>query len=614
MSWGNELWDQFDNLAVHTQKGIDFLEKYGHFIRDRCHIEKEYAAKLRRLVKSYQPKKKDEDEYQYSSCKAFKLVMNEINDLAGQHEVIAENLQSNVIEELTILVKDIREDRKKHLNEGAKLTNLLLNQIQSLERSKKAYEKAFKESEKAFENYHKADADLNLSRAEIEKYKTNMSIKSQMCEDAKNEYANQLQKTNEMQKLHYQCNLPSVLGQLQELDEKRIKNIRNFINSSADIERNVRPIIEQCIDGITRAAEHIDEKEDTQLVIDRYKSGFQPPEDFPFEDLSRTGGVSSETMGSGILPSMPSGPTTMLRDVGLTVRGLSTLSGNKNKKRVGIFGIFGSNKNSSGIDGKDDYSELPPNQRRKKLTQKIEELEKLIAQKTAARDGLMKMKGVFEGNPRLGDPMTVESELNESGHKLEKYREELQRYQGYLADLNEALKTNNGSLQGSPHGARSHGSNGQLKVTGLTNGSTKSNRNSGGSGNDEDSLSRSASDSSVTNPTVNHNKTHLTEGPESGLGTSHTSLPNIDSDQDQNDGVEEGEYCDVEQLPPLGTCRALYPFDATSDGSIPMAENEELYVIELDQGDGWTRVRRGSPLHEEGFVPTSYIETTIFQT
>lgn len=45
-----------------------------------------------------------------------------------------------------------------------------------------------------------------------------------------------------------------------------------------------------------------------------------------------------------------------------------------------------------------------------------------------------------------------------------------------------------------------------------------------------------------------------------------------------------------------------------------MAENEELFVIELDQGDGWTRVRRAGPVHEEGFVPTSYIETTIFQT
>lgn len=39
--------DQYDNLSLHTQKGIDFLEKYGHFIRDRCAIEMEYAGKLR---------------------------------------------------------------------------------------------------------------------------------------------------------------------------------------------------------------------------------------------------------------------------------------------------------------------------------------------------------------------------------------------------------------------------------------------------------------------------------------------------------------------------------------------------------------------------------------
>jgi hypothetical protein len=38
--------------------------------------------------------------------------MNEINDLAGQHEVVAENLQANVIKELNALVKDIREERK----------------------------------------------------------------------------------------------------------------------------------------------------------------------------------------------------------------------------------------------------------------------------------------------------------------------------------------------------------------------------------------------------------------------------------------------------------------------------------------------------------------------
>lgn len=42
-----------------------------------------------------------------------------------------------------------------------------------------------------------------------------------------------------------------------------------------------------------------------------------------------------------------------------------------------------------------------------------------------------------------------------------------------------------------------------------------------------------------------------------------------------------------------------------------MHDGEELLIIELDQGDGWTRVRRQND-REEGFVPTSYIECTVY--
>lgn len=78
------------------------------------------------------------------------------------------------------------------------MTNLS-NQIATLERARKNYEKAFKEAERALDNYQRADADLALSRMDVEKQRTNMTIKSQQCEDAKNEYANQLQKTNDLQ-------------------------------------------------------------------------------------------------------------------------------------------------------------------------------------------------------------------------------------------------------------------------------------------------------------------------------------------------------------------------------------------------------------------------------
>lgn len=87
---------------------------------------------------------------------------------------------------------------------------------------------------------------------------------------------------------------------------------------------------------------------------------------------------------------------------------------------------------------KEDFSDLPPNQRRKKLNAKILELQQKITQETAAYDGLMKMKSVYESNSLLGDPMTVEGQLNESGNKLERLKVELRKFMAYLEVANNA--------------------------------------------------------------------------------------------------------------------------------------------------------------------------------
>lgn len=41
------LQDQFDNLEKHTQWGIDVLEKYIKFVKERTEIEISYAKQLR---------------------------------------------------------------------------------------------------------------------------------------------------------------------------------------------------------------------------------------------------------------------------------------------------------------------------------------------------------------------------------------------------------------------------------------------------------------------------------------------------------------------------------------------------------------------------------------
>lgn len=55
--------------------------------------------------------------------------------------------------------------------------------------------------------------------------------------------------------------MPEVFRQLQDLDEKRIRNVRNYMIQSVQVERNVFPIIEQCLDGIVNAANKINENE-----------------------------------------------------------------------------------------------------------------------------------------------------------------------------------------------------------------------------------------------------------------------------------------------------------------------------------------------------------------
>ena len=45
---------------------------------------------------------------------------------------------------------------------------------------------------------------------------------------------------------------------LQDMDEKRICRLREFIRMCADTEKNVMPILHTCIEGIHRAAEKVD--------------------------------------------------------------------------------------------------------------------------------------------------------------------------------------------------------------------------------------------------------------------------------------------------------------------------------------------------------------------
>ncbi|XP_058843001.1 formin-binding protein 1-like isoform X15 [Acipenser ruthenus] len=602
--------DQFENLEKHTQWGIEVVEKYNKFVKERSEIEISYAKQIRNLSKKYQPKKNSEDEYKYTSCRAFLTTLNEMNDYAGQHEVIAENLSLQIISELSRYTQELKQERKSHFNDGRKAQQHIENSWKQLEQSKRRFERDCKEAERAQQYFERMDADINVTKADVEKRcshkaRQQAQLRHQMAADSKAEYSSFFQSFNQEQNEHYYTLIPHIFQKIQEMEERRIERLGESMKTFAEVDRQVIPIVGKCLDGMTKAAESIEPKSDSQLVIEAYKSGFEPPGDVEFEDYSqpmtRTVSESSLSNSRGdskpekssskskvklwpfkknklmsllTSPHQPPPPPPASASPSPSAVPNGPQSPKQHKEPLSHrFNEFMTSKPKlhcfrslkRGGSGPEDFSHLPPEQRRKKLQQKIDDFNKDIQKEMDQRDALTKMKDVYIKNPQMGDPNSVDPRLAEIGQNIEKLQFESQKFEGWLAEVEGRLPVKSEPPR-------------QQSALYETQNSTPVNNNCA-----QDR--ESSPDGSYT---------------EEQSSESQIKVPTTDFDD---------EFDDEEPLPTIGNCKALYPFDGHNEGTLSVTEGETLYVIEEDKGDGWTRVRRNED--EEGYVPSSYLEVFL---
>ncbi|XP_075312128.1 formin-binding protein 1 isoform X5 [Odontesthes bonariensis] len=605
--------DQFDNLEKHTQWGIEFVEKYTKFVKERSEIETSYAKQIRNLSKKYQPKKnsKEEEESKYTFCRAFLMTLNELNDYAGQHEVIAENLTTQIIAELTRYLQELKTERKSHFHDGRKAQQHVESSWKQLESCKRRFERECKEADRAQQYFEKMDADINVTKADVEKARQQAQMRQQMAADSKGDYSSYLQKFNQEQNDHYYTIIPNIFQKLQDMEEKRIERVGLCMKTFAEVDRQVLPIVGKCLDGMTKAAESIEPKADSKQVVESYKSGFEPPGDVEFEDygqaMKRT--VSENSLSSSregkekpagkskgkLWPfiknknklmslltsphqpppappaSSPPSPSAVPNDPQSPKQQKEPLSHRLNDFMTSKPKMHCLRSLRRGGSGPEDFSNLPPEQRRKKLQGKIDELNKDIQKEMDQRDALTKMKDVYVKNPQMGDPASVDPRLAEISQNIEKLRFEVQKFEGWLAEVEERM----------PSKSDTHRRSGLFETQ---NNTTVSNNCA---------QDRESPDGSYTEEQNSEVQVKANINP-----TTTTTTPEFDD-----------EFDDEETLPTIGTCKALYPFEGHNEGTISVSEGELLYVIEEDKGDGWTRVRRNED--EEGYVPTSYVEVLL---
>uniref|UniRef100_A0A3Q0RGM5 Formin binding protein 1a n=1 Tax=Amphilophus citrinellus TaxID=61819 RepID=A0A3Q0RGM5_AMPCI len=405
-NWGTELWDQFDNLEKHTSWGIDFLERYTKFVKERADIELSYAKQIRSLSKKYHPKRNREDESRYSWCLAFAATLQQLNELSVQREDLAENMNTQIVCELTRYTQELKAERKSHFQDGRRAQQHIESSWKQLESSKRRFERDCKEAERAQHVSDRIDLD---NKTDGEKQK------QQAAEESRKDYVTSLNQFNQDQHQHYHTLVPVIYQRIQDMEERRIERIGEAMRSLAEADRKVLPVVSRCLDAMMDAAESIQPRKDTLQVVEVYKSGFDPPGDVEFEDYS----------------------ATMRRSISESSYLDNRTEGRRHSRKLWPF--IRKNKVHTCPA---DCSHLPPEQRRKKLQSRINSINQEIQREREQRDALLKMREVYERSPQMGDASSLEPRLEEVKQNLQRLEEELRKNQVHTCSVN-MLDTHN---------------------------------------------------------------------------------------------------------------------------------------------------------------------------
>ncbi|CAJ0825887.1 1425_t:CDS:10 [Entrophospora sp. SA101] len=249
MSFGKELKDQFSNVNQFVQGGIQFLNEFRDFLKERAQIEKEYAHKIEGLVKKHSSKRdkkvivmsigesassiatdfdinKDSRYYFCTTLKAWMTLLEETDNIAKEKLKLSETITSSIMEQVKLVSTKKEEIRKKHSNFAQKLAS---------------------------------DRDKIYS------------------EKQKNLYVLSIRVANEVKKKYYNRDIPALI-------DSRINALKQIWDDYVDYELSSLRESKQHLELARQVIREVDSRTDSELFVEYNKKNWEEPSDFVFED------------------------------------------------------------------------------------------------------------------------------------------------------------------------------------------------------------------------------------------------------------------------------------------------------------------------------------------
>ncbi|SAM74884.1 related to BZZ1-Myo3/5p-Bee1p-Vrp1p actin assembly complex component [Ustilago bromivora] len=562
IDFGHQLPDQLPTIAAALSAQLSLETDVASFLAERAALERDYAAKLRALVRKYREKKVRRDqeisvgptptiEWKYAQS----TLATHITDLYSTHDATAaehNNLAATLdglSNKMITSTKTREELRKKHTSYASKLLSDREKTYSDKDKAKSKYDELCHELDSQRQKREKAEAgDKHADRAA----KAFQAAEMDMW-NGKNSYLIQISVSNSAKQRFYRHYLPAVQNSLQSLWTLSTHRFALATSKAQSAIAAHHELVAKKHHGLEARASTVDPTKDQKLFAVHNQQRWQEPSGWSFEPcvgFFDTAEVSTE-------PSA----VTFLQNRLLRCRC------------------------------------------------RIAELEPLVEAKAKEVDGLNKLRDTYQKQQELGNPDEVMNDLFESTRALFGFEIELHNLHAEVETIIATIGQNQGRAR--PHrfkpasfgiptschycgdkiwGLASKGSvcrpcgytvhqKCEMKVPA----ECKAAPSAGGPGSPRAS-------STFSRP---NRSSALLSG---GLGRSNSTATSAAALSSAAPAMSQSTT----------TGKVAFAFEASSPHELSLAEGEKVELLEDDvDGTGWIKVRAGS---REGLVPTSYCE------
>ncbi|KAL4454638.1 hypothetical protein ABPG74_021843 [Tetrahymena malaccensis] len=279
MSFANELWDKFEQVAKLSQENRKVFEDFIDLFQERALAEESYSKTMEKLTIRLQ-------NLQIGKTQGVQNIISSLKtnfmNRSEQAKALSEQIQVEILEKSRQIINEQNNTSKRLISDGRKYEKDLKTAQENLDKAKLKFLRAEREAQSCQiqDEILKLSQDVSAEKRQKQAQKTKQCLSE--VKELDQQYKYYLLEFNNTLDLFYE-QMNRIQNSLQEYECQRINQMKDSVMKNLVFETSYIKNIEYDIDNISEKLGQVEAQKDVQEIISRNQSKKPKQEQIKYE-------------------------------------------------------------------------------------------------------------------------------------------------------------------------------------------------------------------------------------------------------------------------------------------------------------------------------------------